>query len=136
MTKRYLDPCEAARFYKDGVDQALRERDIDLLVHFIRRPPAEQEARDYLAQVIEGLLTKKIGFPNRKPKQDLEGKRQALAERVWEIKKEKGWKLRSVVDSVANEMRCSPRTVWSAWRVFVSRESATNSLPSKSTESR
>jgi hypothetical protein len=48
----------------------------------------------------------------------LETKRQAIAERVWEVKKTTGWKLRSVVADVAKEMRCSVGTIWSAWGEF------------------
>ncbi len=71
-----------------------------------------------MASVIGGLLSGETSFPNRKPKQDLETKRQAIAERVWEVKKTTGWKLRSVVADVAKEMRCSVGTIWSAWGEF------------------
>ena len=105
--------------FKDWIDGAVRDRNIAGLTDLIRTADTlRPETREHLAAVIEGLLTKKIKFPNRKPKQDLEEKRGAIAERVWEVKKTKGWKLRSVVDSVAKEMRCSPRTVWAAWDEF------------------
>jgi hypothetical protein len=115
--------------FKDLIDEAVRDRDVALLTHLIRRADTlRPEIREHLAAVIEGLLTKKIKFPNRKPKQDLEEKRLAIAVRVREVKKTKGWKLRSVVDSVAKEMRCSPRTVWSAWDEFGSALDATEVL--------
>ena len=96
---RKLTPAEATAFYRDGIDEAVKTHDVALLAHLIRTPNnLTPEAREHLAAVIEGLLAKKIKFPNRKPKQDLEEKRQAIAGRVWEVKKTEGWKLRSVVD--------------------------------------
>ena len=80
----------AGQLYKQAIDKAVSEHDIELLVDLIRRPPRSQEIRDHLANVIEGLLSKRKSFPNRKPKQDFEEKRQALAVRVWEVKKRKG----------------------------------------------
>jgi hypothetical protein len=116
---RKLTPAEATAFYRDGIDQAIRTHDVALLAELIRTANTlTPEARDHLAAVIEGLLTKKIKFPNRKPKQDLEEKRQAIAEHVWRVKKTSGWKLRSVVDSVATEKKCSPQTVWAAWGIY------------------
>jgi hypothetical protein len=108
----------AGQLYKQAIDKAVTERDIEFLVRLIRKPPRYQEVRDHLANVIEGLLSKRKSFPNRKPKQDSEEKRQHLAARALEVKKEKGWKLRAVVDFVAEEMRCSPSSVWAAWRDF------------------
>jgi hypothetical protein len=113
-----LSEEEAAKVYKEGIDQAVIERNIELLVGLISKPRLPQETRDYLANVIEGLLSKRISFPNRKPKQDLEEKRLELVARALEVKKEKGWKLRAVIDFVAEEMRCAPSTAWAAWRDF------------------
>ena len=91
--------------FKDWIDKAVRDRDVAWLTDLIRRADTlRPEIREHLAAVMEGLLTKKIKFPNRKPKQDLEEKRQAIAERVWEVKKTKGWKLRSVV--IPSPRRC------------------------------
>jgi len=101
--------------FNDAIDDAVRNRNIEFLIDLIRRDNLRPEIREHLATVIEGLLTKKISFPNRKPKQDLEEKRQAIARRVLEVKKTKRWKLRSVVDFVAKEKRLSPKTVWTAW---------------------
>ena len=115
---RELSKEEAAQWYKEAIDEAVTERNIELLVGLISKPQLPQEARDYLAAVIEALLSKRKNFPNCKPKQDLEEKRGPLAERVWEVKKEKGWKLRAVIDFVAEEMRCSPSSVWTAWGDF------------------
>ena len=119
MDKRSpVSPKEAFSLFKEAIDKAVAERDVELLGGLIRKPPQYEEVRDYLADIIEALLSKRISFPNRKPKQDLEEKRQALAGRVWEVKKEKNWKLRAVVDLVAEEMRCSSSTVWAAWGEF------------------
>jgi hypothetical protein len=104
----------AAKFWKEAISTAIEQRNIELLGGLIRKP-LPQEIRDHLADVIEGLLSKQISFPNRKPKQDLEDTRCELACRVRDVKKEKDWKLRAVVDFVAKEKRCSPSTVWSAW---------------------
>ena len=103
--------------FKDSIDKAVRDRDVAWLTDLIRRADTlGPETREHLAAVIGGLLAKTIKFPNRKPKQDLEEKRKAhrLAS-VGSKKIQKGGSLASVVDSVAKEMRCSPRTVWSAW---------------------
>ena len=116
--ERRLSPKEAFSLFKEAIDRAIAERDVELLGGLIRKTLQYQEFRDYLADMIEALLTKKIKFPNRKPKQDLEERRQALAARVWEVKKEKNWKLRAVVDFVAEEMRCSSSSVWAAWGEF------------------
>ena len=113
-----LSKEEAIEVYKEGIDQAVRERNIELLVGLLSKPHLPQEIRDYLANVVEDLLSNKKSFPNRKPKQDLEEKRRALAARVREVEKEKGWKRRSVVDFVTKEMRCSKSTVWGAWREY------------------
>jgi hypothetical protein len=113
-----VSPKEEFSLFKEAIDKAVAERDVELLGGLIRKPPQYEEVRDYLANIIEALLSKRISFPNRKPKQDLEEKRQALAGRVWEVKKEKNWKLRAVVDFVAEEMPCSSSTVWAAWREF------------------
>jgi hypothetical protein len=117
MSRRFL-ARQMTNLFNDAIDKAVRERNVAFLTDLIRRNSLAPEIREHLAAVIEGLLTKKIKFPNRKPKQDSEEKHQVLAERVWEVKKTTGWKLRSVVDSVAKERRCSPKTVWSAWAVF------------------
>jgi hypothetical protein len=113
-----VSPKEAFSLFKEAIDKAVAERDVELLGGLIRKPPQYEQVRDYLADIIEDLLNKRISFPNRKPKQDLEEKRQALAGRVWEVKKEKNWKLRAVVDFVAEEMRSSSSTVWAAWGEF------------------
>ena len=115
---RKLSKEEAAEWYKEAIDEAVTERNIELLVGLISKPQLPQETRDYLAGVIEDLLSKRKSFPNRKPKQDLEEKCCQVAARVLAVKKEKGWKLRAVVDLVAEEMRCSPSSVWAAWRDF------------------
>jgi hypothetical protein len=115
---RRVGPKEAASFYREVIDKAVAERNTELLGRLIRKPPQYQEVRDYLADIIEALLSKRISFPNRKPKQDLEEERQNLAARVWEVKNEQGWKLRSVIDFVAKERRRSPSTVWAAWGQF------------------
>ncbi len=110
-----VDPKEAFELFKEAIDRAVRERNIELLGGLIREPPGYQKVRAYLAHTIEALLTKRISFPNRKPKQNLEEQALAFAERVFRAKKEKGWKMRSVVDFVAKKSRCSPSTVWAAW---------------------
>jgi len=107
---------EDLSFWKEFIAEAVAQHNIEWLGDMIRKPPACQERRNHLADVIEGLLSKRISFPNRKPKQDLEERDVALAGRVREIQKEKKWKLRSIVDFVAKERRCSASTVWAAWR--------------------
>jgi hypothetical protein len=114
-TKSKLDSEETLAFWKEFIAEAVAQHNIEWLGDMIRKPPACQEVRDYLADVIEGLLSKRISFPNRKPKQDLEERDVALAARVREIQKEKKWKLRSIVDFVAEEKRCSKSLVWAAW---------------------
>jgi hypothetical protein len=110
-----LGPEETRAFWRETIAEAVAQRNNELLGALIRKPPVCQESRDHLADVIEGLLSKQISFPNRKPKQDLEEKQCALAARVREIQKEKEWQLRSVVDFVAKETQCSASTVWAAW---------------------
>jgi hypothetical protein len=105
---------------REGVDNAIRERDVEYIVHAIRHPETPQEVRDYLADFVRDFPNGKAKFSRRRPKRrGLEWERLKIAERVWWVKKSKGLKkTSSAVDEVAKELRCSTTTVWNCWHGF------------------
>jgi hypothetical protein len=88
---------------REGVDNAIRERDVEYIVHAIRHPETPQEVRDYLADFVRDFPNGKAKFSRRRPKRrGLEWERLKIAERVWWVKKSKGLKkTSSAVDEVA-----------------------------------
>jgi hypothetical protein len=53
------------------------------------------------------------------PKKGLYREKREVAERVWNLKKARGWKkVGSAIEHVAKEMRRSERYVWGCWKIF------------------
>ena len=96
---------------KAFVDDALGARDVAALTNLISDDDLPSEGREHLGRVIHGLLSRTIKFPRRRPpKRGLYSKKHALAEKVWKLKKAKGWKkIGSAIEAVASEEKCSPK---------------------------
>src|SRR5262249_19690542 len=123
---------------EEGIEGAVRERDVGWLVHLIRQGnDLTPEVREYLACVIGDLLTGKRSFPSRRPKKKgLSTEKEVIAEKVWAALKSQGHTLpvsyangrsrlmrgsHSVkvgVAAVAKEMRCSTTKVYNVWSGF------------------
>jgi hypothetical protein len=105
---------------KEFINDALGQRDIVALTNLIRDQDLPPEVRQHLADTIHGLLTKKIKWPRRRPpKKGLYSEKRQVAERVWNLKKARGWqKVSSAISHVAKELKLSERTVWGCWKVF------------------
>jgi len=100
---------------KEEIDACVAGRDIAGLAYFIRSSYLEPELRQYLAEVVSGLLTRKMSFPSRRPKGTMTlWKRRDVAERVW-IKHKRLPKISRAVAEVAKELKCSERKVWACW---------------------
>jgi hypothetical protein len=99
---------------KYHVEQALRERDFAYLTDLIRNnAEMSPETREYLADILLGLLTGKTKFPKHRPKKKAtHDKNRAIAERVLKLGYE-GWSKRTAaVRQTAAEFHCSVTTVW------------------------
>jgi hypothetical protein len=105
---------------KEFVDEAYGNRDVVALANMVRDEELPAEVKQHLSSVILGHLSGTTNFPKRRPpKKGLYWEKRSIAERVWRAKKANGWKkIGSAVDHVAQELRCSSKTVWNAWKVF------------------
>jgi hypothetical protein len=56
------------KWHKEAIDRAVNERDFTRLADLIRNINLSPEVRDYLAQVVLGLLTQEIAPPKHRPK--------------------------------------------------------------------
>jgi hypothetical protein len=102
------------------IDEAVSNRDPDLLANLICTEGVDEKVRLYLAEVIFDILVGKKKFPRRRPKKHmLQWYREQIGQRVWETKKSKGLnKIGSAVHEVAKEKNLSPRTIWTCWKAF------------------
>jgi hypothetical protein len=102
------------------IDEAVSNRDPDLLANLICTEGVDEKVRLYLAEVIFDILVGKKKFPRRRPKKHmLQWDREKIGQRVWETKKSKGLsKISLAVHEVAKEKHLSPRTVWTCWKAF------------------
>lgn len=104
---------------KEDIDKAVDERDVPRLVDLIRLEGLDVETRSHLASTIEGLLTKKIRFPRRRPKGSAVWDKHEIALRVWDLLNNAGWeKTEAAVKRVSEEKGCSEGTVWKSWMAF------------------
>jgi hypothetical protein len=123
---------------EEGIEGAVRERDVDWLVRLIREGDSlTPEVREYLACVIADLLTGKRKFPRRRPKKKgLGSEKHRIQVKVWEAIKSQGKKIpmsyangksrlirgehsvKVAVAAVAKELKRSQATVWNAWAGF------------------
>src|SRR4029079_6507702 len=98
---------------KFAIDRAFRERDIDFLCDQISNDRLAPTVRQYLAQIIRGILSGEVGFAKHRPKA------KASSKNTWKIGlrvlalRRSGWpKLSAAVKQVASEFKCSDRKVY------------------------
>jgi hypothetical protein len=112
---------------KEEIDNAIRERDTELIVSALRHPDTPQAVREHLADFVAAFLNGKAKFPHRRPKRrGLQNERSRIAEQVYEARvratlasgRLKPSKLSSVIQDVAAKRRISPTTLWKCWSEF------------------
>lgn len=106
---------------KEWVNDALTERDFECLVSLLHDQDTPSDVRDYLAEVVLGLLTGKVKLPAHRPTKratsEMDAKRGQL---VWELKQQKEWrKTSAAVKRAAELLGCSKDTVWKSWGRFL-----------------
>jgi hypothetical protein len=111
-----------AKWYasKRGIDRAVSDRDLAYLTDLIRDPDMLPELREQLADAILGLLTGQTKRPAHRPKREATIREtEGIGERVWRLRRFEGWKkVTSAVKRVSEELGCSEKKVWNAWRDF------------------
>jgi hypothetical protein len=88
------------------LQKALQERDFAYLTDLIRNnAEMSPETRAKLADMILGLLARKIKFPKHRPaKEATQRKNEAIGRRVFELVEKEGWgKIAAAVKQTATE---------------------------------
>lgn len=96
------------------------ERDVKYLTNLVREGDLSPEIREHLADAFLSLLTGKIKRPAHRPKRkETVWETEGIGERVWQLRRYEGWKkITSAVKRVAEELGCSEKKVWNAWKCF------------------
>jgi hypothetical protein len=103
---------------RSRIDTAVSERDIDYLAAAICAEDVAPGVREYLADIVSGVLTGKRNFARSRPKKR-RGENEKIGEQVWLAKRNEGLKkISSAIDKVARDLGISDRTVWKCWKSF------------------
>jgi hypothetical protein len=100
---------------KAHLEKAKEKRDVEFLLRVVRtNAEMEQDVREYLVEILEGIINRKIKRPPHRPaKSETAQRRYRIAERVLEIeKKADRKKISQSVDEVAQEFGKSISFVW------------------------